>query len=178
MRTLWPPSTRPLATGPSSSKAVVGPLTQAGYREIIEGPALVAGVDVESGLVDALLGDVLSSGRAPSGGASTGAPSAAGLVSTDALPLLAVTLRRLWDQDRATGRLTLLSYDEMGRLTGAIARTADAVLTASVLDDEDLDGLRRAFLDMVRVDRDGGFTRRPLLLPNARSRVRSCSIGS
>ena len=43
-------------------KAVVGPLTQAGYREIIEGPALVAGVDVESGLVDALLGDVLSSG--------------------------------------------------------------------------------------------------------------------
>jgi WD40 repeat protein/energy-coupling factor transporter ATP-binding protein EcfA2 len=154
-------------------KAVVGPLTQAGYREIIKGPALVAGVEVESGLVDALLGDVLSSGgRAPSGGVSTGAPSAAGLVSTDALPLLAVTLRRLWDRDRVTGRLTLSSYDEMGRLTGAIARTADAVLAASVVDDEDRDGLRRAFLDMVRVDRDGGFTRRPVSLPDVRPRVR------
>lgn len=137
---------------PRIEKVVVGPVTRAGFREIIERPAEVAGGSVEPALVDALLADLGS--------------------FSDVLPLLAVTLRQLWEQRSGTQELTMSSYERIGRLDGAIARTAGSVMAASRLDPEDLEALRRAFLGMVRIDREGRFGRRPLSLSALTARQR------
>jgi WD40 repeat protein len=123
-------------------KVVVGPVTRAGFREIIERPAEVAGGSVEPALVDALLGDLGS--------------------FSDVLPLLAVMLRQLWEQRNPRQELTLSTYERMERLRGVIARTAKSIMVASRLTPEDLDALRRAFLGMVRIAPEGRFGRRPL----------------
>jgi WD40 repeat protein/energy-coupling factor transporter ATP-binding protein EcfA2 len=149
-------------------KFVVGQLTRADYREIIVNPAEVAGVPVESELVDALLADVAASGARR--GETQAAPD---MISSDALPLLAVTLRQLWDKrDRAAG-LNSLSYQRLGRLDGAIAKRADAVMLASRLDETDLEAVRAAFVSLVRVDREGRYSRRAARLRDLPDRLRS-----
>ncbi len=140
------------ATLPRIEKVVVGPVTRAGFREIIGRPAEVIGGSVEPALVDALLTDLGS--------------------FSDVLPLLAVTLRQLWEQRSGTQELTLSSYERIGRLDGAIARTAGNIMAASRLGPEDLEALRRAFLGMVRIDREGRFSRRPLSLSTLTARQR------
>lgn len=81
-----------------------------------------------------------------------------------------MTLRQLWDLRTSASELTLTTYERIGRFDGAIARTAEAVMAASRLDADDLAQLRRAFLGMVRIDRDGHFSRRPLRLNEVRGR--------
>jgi len=146
---------------------VVGPLTRSDYRGIIELPAQAAGGSLDPNLVDALLADVASSRVVPD---YSQAESRSGSISSDALPLLAVTLRQLWDLRTSASELTLTTYERIGRFDGAIARTAEAVMAASRLDADDLAQLRRAFLGMVRIDRDGHFSRRPLRLNEVRGR--------
>ncbi|WP_422753022.1 AAA family ATPase [Micromonospora sp. WMMD708] len=83
----------------------IGPLDTGHVREAIEQPAHAAGVAFEPGLVDAMVAE-----------ATMG----------DAMPLLALVLRRLYDAaDR--GVVTLASYDHLGRVSGAIADQADEV---------------------------------------------------
>ena len=79
-------------------------MPQKGFPEVIRGPARLAGLQLDDGLVDAMVND-------------TG--------TRDALPLLAFTLRRLYDRFRDDGRLTLAEYESLGRLEGAIREAAE-----------------------------------------------------
>ncbi len=117
-------------------------------REIIEGPAKVAGITVEDGLVTAAIAD-----------AST----------EDALPLLAFALRELYDKYANDGRLTAEAYRAMGDaqaqlspLENAVRRKADEVLAAAKPTPEDLEALKEAFIPaMVRVNSEGEYVRHP-----------------
>jgi hypothetical protein len=88
----------------------VGPMGREGMRQIVEEPAVLAQIQLASGLTDRLLND-------------TG--------TADALPLLAFTLRELWDGRADGAGLTLKQYDDFGGLAGAVQRKADEVLATS-----------------------------------------------
>ena len=80
----------------------LAPMEQGSYRTVIEGPAKLVTpkpLDIEPLLIEALLED------------SRGA---------DALPLLAFTLERLYENYGKDGNLKLDEYNKMGRLEGAI----------------------------------------------------------
>lgn len=152
---------------------VVGPLRRHDYRDIIEQPATAAGVSIDPRLVDALIADVVSSGdRSTASSMTRGTEDVVGgTVATDALPLLAVTLRQMWDR-RSALAMTHASYVSLGGMAGVIARTADAVMMASSFDADAEAALRDAFLGMVRIDRDGRLSRKPLLLAAVQPRIR------
>ncbi len=117
----------------------IGHLGVEGLVQVIEGPAQVAGMELETGLAQLLLADA---------------------ATDDALPLLAFALRELWEIDGAQRRLRIESYREtLGGLHGAVARAAEAVITAEPLRAEQEDALRAAFLSMVRLDESGQYVR-------------------
>jgi len=89
----------------AASQVLVGPLTADELRRTIELPARVAGLRVESALVDALVGEVVSE---PGG-----------------LPLLSTTLLELWQ--RRDGRtMRLVAFQQMGGVKGSVARLAES----------------------------------------------------
>jgi hypothetical protein len=94
----------------------LGPMDVDGFRQVIEGPAQRVGVRLERGLSDRLV---------------RGSPSG------DALPLLAFTLRELWDGRADGAGLTLKQYDDFGGLAGAVQRKADEVLVTSGATEEE-----------------------------------------
>jgi formylglycine-generating enzyme required for sulfatase activity len=119
----------------------LGPMDVDGFRQVIEGPAQRVGVRLETGLSDRLVRDT------PSG---------------DALPLLAFTLRELWDGRADGAGLTLKQYDDFGGLAGAVQRKADEVLATSGATDEEIEALERAFIDhLVRLTSDGQAAKQP-----------------
>ena len=96
---------------------LVGPMTEAGLRLVVEQPALDAGLTLEGGLVDLVVNDVLDE---PGG-----------------LPLLSHAMRETWRRHR--GRtLTIADYRSSGGARGAIARSADLAFTT------ELDGAEQA----------------------------------
>ena len=115
-------------------------------REIIEGPARVAGVLVDGELVTTAIADARTE---------------------DALPLLAFALRELYDSAASSGRLTVQAYRELGErgaqlspLENAVRRRADEVLAAARPTPEDLQALKEAFIPaMVRVNAEGEYVR-------------------
>jgi WD40 repeat protein len=119
---------------------------------VIEGPAQIAAIHLEEGLVDRILGDV-----------GTG---------TEALPLLAFTLRELQQRYGGDKKLALLEYEELGDrernlrpLENAVRRTAEETLAAEAPSPEELASLREAFVGhLVRVNEDGVRLRRPARL--------------
>ena len=120
----------------------LGPLTPAHFTEIIARPAMMAGIELEPGLVETMVRD-------------TG--------TADALPLLAFTLNRLWRDFGDDKRITLEEYRErIGGLEGAIRHEAEGVLATLNPTPQQLDALRRAFRSLVRIDDQGQYTRRPL----------------
>src|SRR5262249_52889064 len=115
-----------------------------GLLQVIEGPARRIGLEVEPALTAALLRD------------SQGA---------DALPLLAFTLERLFDQRLQANRLVLADYTRMGGVKGAIEAAAGKARPRAVaagVPAKDLDTLlRRTFLPhLARVNEAGEFARR------------------
>ncbi len=119
---------------------VLAPLDREMLREVIEGPAKVARLRLENGLVAALVSDT-------GGGES--------------LPLLAFTLRQLAEGLPAGGTLTLARYEDLGGVRGALTRHADAALAEAVrvsglTEPEVLAGLTR----LVTVDGTGRRARR------------------
>lgn len=133
---------------------LLGPMDVDGFRQVIEGPAQRVGVRLEPGLSDLLVRDT-----------ATG----------DALPLLAFTLRELWD-GRADGTgLTLKQYEDFGGLAGAVQRKADEVLSTSDAKEEEIEALERAFIDhLVRLNSDGQAAKQPAhleALPAASQRL-------
>jgi WD40 repeat protein len=135
------------------------PMPLARVRDIIEGPARVAGLTVDGELVAAAMNDA---------------------ATDDALPLLAFALRELYDRFGQKKHLTLEAYralgDDAGQLSpleNAVRRKADEVLAVANPSTEDLQALREAFVPaMVRVNAEGEYVRRPArfdaLPPNAR----------
>jgi hypothetical protein len=118
----------------------VGSMKLDGMRKVIEEPALLAAVELESGLADRLLQDT---------------------ETPDALPLLSFTLAQLWREAGDDGVLEVREYEALGGLHGSVATEAQAVLSTARregLEDE----LRRAFLRMARITEDGGYARRPV----------------
>jgi WD40 repeat protein len=102
------------------------------FGPVIEGPARIAGLQLGSGLVQALVSDTKTS---------------------DALPLLAFTLRELWEGFGDDRLLTLEEYRaELGGLEGSIARAAEAVINAKLLNEKEIAELRTAFLALVRLN--------------------------
>lgn len=122
----------------------LGPLRAEDLRDIIEGPARLGRIDVEPRLTK-LLADAVD--------------------GPAALPLLAFTLRKLWDLHHEKKKLTVEQYREFDGLAGAVAEDAEqlfrkACREAKVENPEAV--LRRAFLELARPREDGGgFTRRP-----------------
>ncbi len=115
------------------------PLHREALRLVIEGPARLAGLDVDEHLVARLVGDT-----------DTG----------EALPLLAFTLAQLADGVGRGGQLSATRYDQLGGVQGALIRQADAALAAAVA----AGGRRReqviaGLLRLVTVDEHGRPTR-------------------
>ena len=88
------------------------------FDDTIEKPAARYGVQIEPGLVDAMIGD---------------APAA------DALPLFAFAMENLWRQYHQAKRIRKVDYDSIGRLEGLIDRAAERALQG-ILPGEDRTG--------------------------------------
>lgn len=151
----------------------LGPMRREGFREVIEGPAALAGIELDEGLVDTVLGETEES-KTP-----------------DALPLLAFALHELWRNFGDDRRLETREYRDLGGLEGCIARSAEDLLEAHlgervagtvgrasgptraerpvrtregdlVLPPDFEEELRSAFGMMVRLDDEGRLTRIPV----------------
>lgn len=108
----------------------VDPMPLRNFPAIIQGPARLAGLWLDDGLVEAMVHD-------------TGA--------RDVLPLLAFTLRRLYERYGKDGRLTVDEYESLGRLEGAIREEAQRVIAEADPAPEELEALHGAFVPaMVR----------------------------
>ncbi|WP_436776472.1 nSTAND1 domain-containing NTPase [Yinghuangia sp. YIM S09857] len=127
----------------------VGPMSQADLRLAITGPAERAGLKVESGLVDTILGD-LPSGR------DDGAPG------TGALPLLSEALRVTWEnKDRDARRLTVHGYGRSGGVRRAIQQSAEEAYGSLAEDKGQPSAARYVFGLLTMRTRDGRWVRRP-----------------
>jgi len=126
-----------LAAALAEDQHLLGPMRTDELRQAIEGPARMAGLRFETGLVDAMLGDV------------EGEPGA--------LPLLSHALYESWL--RRDGRvLTVAGYRAAGGVRGAIAHTAEEVFRSCTAHDRLL--LREVFLRLTELGEGTEDTRR------------------
>ena len=86
---------------------VVEPLSPTRLPEIIQRPAQRAGLDFDPGLVEQAVREAAGS---------------------DALPLLAYTLRELYERAGPDGRIKSADYDSVGGVVGALQRRADQLV--------------------------------------------------
>jgi len=88
---------------------LLGPLDRARLFEVVYGPARRAGIELEEALVARMVDDT---------------------VGGDALPLLAYTLRRLWDRRAGAGpdaTTTIDDYEAIGGVVGSLRMQADSI---------------------------------------------------
>lgn len=125
----------------------LGPMALARIAQIIEGPARVAGLGIDEAFVHQAVRDAQTE---------------------DALPLLAFSLRELYDRASDDNYLSLDEYNALGDakegltpLENAVRKAADDVLAEARPGDEELTALRDAFVPaMVRVNEQGEYVRR------------------
>jgi WD40 repeat protein len=128
-------------------------------KSVIAGPADVAAIRLEDGLVERILGDV---GTAP-----------------EALPLLAFTLRELYERHGRDRKLALLEYEDLGDrernlrpLENAVRCTAEDTRRAAAPEPDEMLALREAFVGhLVRVNDEGVRLRRPARLKDIPERA-------
>lgn len=111
-------------------------MTAPGLRESVEEPAKRAGIEWQQGLATRVLKDASAS----EGG----------------LPLLAYVLRALWS-NREGRVLTHRAYEDLGRVGGALAKSADAIVDE--LGKEGKEQARRMLLRLVKIGRGADDTR-------------------
>jgi WD40 repeat protein/DNA-binding SARP family transcriptional activator len=128
---------RPLADALQGADLLLGPMNRDELRAAIEQPAEVQGAAFEPGLVERILDDV---------GAEPGS-----------LPLLEFALTLLWER-HSHGWLTHARYEEIGRVSGALAGYADEVLAG--LAHADQAAARHIFVQLVRPGEGTEDTRR------------------
>src|SRR4051794_28310042 len=115
------------------------PLQREALRAVIQGPARVAGIGVDEGLVARLVDDTESG---------------------DALPLLAYALAELADGVGRGGQLLASRYEQLGGVQGALAAQADAALIeAASATGREPDRVVPELLRLVTVDEQGRPTR-------------------
>ncbi|MEL6979321.1 MAG: SUMF1/EgtB/PvdO family nonheme iron enzyme [Pseudomonadota bacterium] len=85
------------------------------FDDVVEGPAKRYGVEIEPALVAKLKEDAPDS---------------------DALPLLAFALERLWRGFAAAGRITLRDYENLGGMSVMIERAAERALSGALAGDD------------------------------------------
>lgn len=123
-----------------SGTQLLGVMDRAGLRQAIMGPAHVAGLQFDDGLVEEILDDT-------KGG--------------DALPLMAYVLEELWKR-RADSEMARSVYREVGGVEGALAQRAQAIYDATP--EAEREPLRCAFIELADANEHGDFTRRRVLL--------------
>ncbi|WP_395298044.1 helix-turn-helix domain-containing protein [Kitasatospora hibisci] len=125
----------------------LGPMNAAELAEAITGPARTARLELEPGLLELMVTDLGLEGAGTAGAYDPGA-----------LPLLAHTLRAVWQQ-RAGRSLTLAGYRAIGGLHGSVAATAERAW-ARLEDDAARSAARRVLLRLVHLGPDGQASRR------------------
>ena len=126
-----------LADAVASNQVLLGAMSEDELRRAVIEPARLAGLRLEPGLVDVVLGEV------------AGEPGA--------LPLLSHALRATWE--RRDGRtLTIDAYRASGGVASAIAKTADTVVESVPPDRQGL--IRNLFLRMTEPGEGIDDTRR------------------
>jgi WD40 repeat protein len=124
-------------SGNEFENIALAPMPNEAFFQVIEGPAARFGVNLEAALVNRMVAD-------------TG--------TDDALPLLAFTLREMWERSRRGMPFSLEVYDkQLGGIQGAVQRVVDEIR----IDPSQEPDLRRTFLKMVRVNEDESFVRQP-----------------
>jgi WD40 repeat protein len=126
-----------LAAAIQDNQALVGPMTQSELRRSIEDPAARAGLRLEPGLVETVLGEL---GDEPG-----------------PLPLLSHALFATW-QRRTDGTLTVAGYRAAGGVRQAIAQSAEALFGALGPDEQRL--ARSIFLRLTSLGEGTEDTRR------------------
>ena len=126
----------------TANQALVGPMSRADLRKVIEQPAASSGLRLEDGLVDAVLED-----------AGTDAA---------ALPLISHAMAETWRR-RDGQMLSLQGYRDAGGVAGSISQTADT-LYETALSESEQDACRRLMLRLVAPGEGTSDTRRRLPL--------------
>ena len=116
---------------------LVGPIDADGLRQAIEEPATRVGLELEAGLAETILDDVID--------------------RPGALPLLEHVLLELWQRRRGT-MLTLEAYVASGGVEGALQRRADAIYSSFTEHQRRL--ARRVLLRLVQPGEGAEDTRR------------------
>lgn len=120
---------------------LIGPMDEAGLREVVTGPASAAGLKVERAFVEAVIAE------------AGGEPGA--------LPLVSHALLETWKR-RSGSTLTLAGYRDAGGIQGAIAQTAERVYAD--LDPEQRELARHVFLRLTALGEGTEDTRRRVAL--------------
>ncbi|HYM52660.1 MAG TPA: AAA family ATPase [Candidatus Dormibacteraeota bacterium] len=129
-----------LAERITANQVLVGPMSRADLRKVIEQPGIEAGLRLEEDLVDAVLEDAGD--------------------ESSALPLVSHAMAETWRR-RDGLTLTLAGYREAGGVAGSISKTADS-LYESVFDDAEKEACRRLMLRLVTPGEGTPDTRRRL----------------
>ena len=124
----------------------VEPIPIERYAALIEGPARVAGLELENSLVLKLLREAGQS---------------------DSLPLLAFTLRRLYDlhfegpQANRHAKITLREYEELGGLAEAVQNAAERIFKEPLGATDEINAFREALIPgLIRYNEDRSYSRR------------------
>lgn len=121
----------------------VMPMKIESFEKVIRGPAELDGLQLESGLVHTIISDI---------------------ESRNALPLLAFTLRELWDRYGGDKQLTIEEYQEkLGGLHNSVAKVAESALQAKTPSKVLLKAIRDALISLARINEEGQFVRQPQL---------------
>ena len=131
--------THPALTGLDYKDVLVNPMPLEKIPEIVEKPAQLVDVRFEPGLVSRLQADT---------------------ATWQALPLLAFTLRQLYEQYGGDGLLEIEEYDALGGLNASVRNAAEQVLVKAKPTPEQLRKLQRVFVSkLVRLNEDGKYAR-------------------
>jgi hypothetical protein len=128
-----------LARSLQDNTLLLGAMDRSALRQVICGPARVAGLDFNDALVDEILDDT-------AGG--------------DALPLLADVLEQLWTATAASGdpKVRQKAYRDLGGVKRALALRAEALFEQTP--EADKRPLLEALIELADIDDIGQFTRR------------------
>ena len=127
-----------------NGQLVVGPMTESELRVAITGPAEAAGLRIDPGLTETILGDLRMAGGDRSAGV---------------LPLLSQAMTLTWEQ-RESDRLTSRGYAQAGGVSHAVQTGADRVYDALPPGQQAI--ARDVLRSMTVATPDGGLARRPV----------------
>lgn len=118
----------------------VSPISVNNFPQIIEGPARLADVKLGDGLVNQMVLDT---------------------ATEDALPLLAFTLREMYERYANDGILEISEYESLGKLEGSVQRVAQELMEALRPTTEETQALRQALIPaLVSISDTGDYVRR------------------